>query len=75
MADSPEVMLMLGRIQGTLEAFQKGQEHHTTILLGLDDRLRLVERRATIQGTIGGTTAAVVMTAFTHLIKAKLDLG
>lgn len=74
MADSPDVLLMLGRIQGTLEAVQHRQEHQTTLLVGLDDRLRHVERRAAVHGTIGGATAAMAMTALTQMVKAKLDL-
>ncbi|MBF0610495.1 MAG: hypothetical protein G8345_14955 [Magnetococcales bacterium] len=73
MSDTPELLLMLGRIQGTLEAVQHRQEHHTTLLVNLDDRLRLVERRAAVHGTVGGTAAALAMTAFTQMIKAKLE--
>lgn len=75
MSENNEVMLMLGRIQGSLDAVQKSQDDHSQLLHSMDDRLSYVERKTAIHGVIGGGVMAMVITACVELIKARLEVG
>lgn len=75
MQEETQIILMLGRIQGTLDAVQKQMDGHSEVLFAMDGRLRTVERHAAVHGALGGGMAAMAVSALVQMIKARLELG
>ncbi|MBF0427284.1 MAG: hypothetical protein HQL94_00040 [Magnetococcales bacterium] len=70
-----DLLLSMGKVQGTLEAIQLQQKNMTSWMAKLDDRLRRVERKAAINGMIGGGLVATGFSLLADLMKSKLTGG
>lgn len=70
-----EVVLMLGRVQGTLEQVVATQEVHSKMLQGVDDRLRTVEQKTAVAGAVGGGLAALAVGVGVDFVKARLGVA
>ena len=67
-----DTAMTLGKIKGTIDGIAKRQEEHTHLLTGIDERLRKVETKAAVNGTIGGGVMGLGMAVIIELIKARL---
>lgn len=56
---SEEIMRALGRIEGRLDGLEGGQQRIEGALEKLDDRVRVIETRASIYGGASGGVMAV----------------
>lgn len=70
-----DLLLGMGKVQGILEAIQRRQQDQTRWMAKLDDRLRIVERKAAIQGMVGGAVVALILGALSHIFKGALPGG
>lgn len=71
---SDDMNRALGRIEGKLDlVIQAGQERDKK-LESLDTRLRTVEAKSALYGTVGGTLAGVGVSLIVGTLKDKLGL-
>ncbi|MBF0342300.1 MAG: hypothetical protein HQL95_15250 [Magnetococcales bacterium] len=67
-----DLLLSMGKVQGSLEAIQTQQQHQTDWMAKLDERLRRVERKAAVNGMIGGGLVATGLSILTDLLKSRM---
>ncbi|MBF0213526.1 MAG: hypothetical protein HQM00_08180 [Magnetococcales bacterium] len=70
-----DLLLSMGKVQGSLEAIQTQQQRQTDWMASLDDRLRRVERKAAVNGMIGGGLMATGLTLLADLLKNRMIGG
>lgn len=70
MADQDEVMFILGEIKGQLDGVKKSVDSQSKSLVGIDKRLRTVERTAAVHGAVGGGIVGVGIALISESVKA-----
>ncbi|NGZ05231.1 MAG: hypothetical protein G8237_02635 [Magnetococcales bacterium] len=70
-----DLLLSMGKVQGSLEAIRQQQQHQTDWMAKLDERLRRVERKAALNGMIGGGVAATGFAMLADLLKLRMTGG
>ncbi|MBF0368495.1 MAG: hypothetical protein HQL52_03465 [Magnetococcales bacterium] len=75
MSSHDDTLLILGRIQGSLDLIEKNQQNHTKMLRTMDERLREVETKAAIQASLLGSGAALLTTSMIQFLKGKFGQG
>lgn len=69
-----DVARALGRIESQLEAIQNGQQSHNDRLVGMDDRLRAVEKSSAVHGAVGGVMAATGVTLIVEFLRRSVGV-
>ncbi|MBF0190798.1 MAG: hypothetical protein HQL99_06555 [Magnetococcales bacterium] len=67
-----DLLLSMGKVQGSLEAIREQQQHQTDWMARLDERLRRVERKAAVNGMIGGGVVATGLSVLADLLKTRM---
>ncbi|MBF0272309.1 MAG: hypothetical protein HQL98_09635 [Magnetococcales bacterium] len=67
-----DLLLSMGKVQGSLEAIREQQQHQTDWMARLDERLRRVERKAAVNGMIGGGVMAAGLSVLADLLKTRM---
>lgn len=62
----------IGQLQGTVEAIKEQRQGMTRWMVKLDDRLRMVERRAAVNGMIAGAVVTVAITIVGYFFQVKI---
>lgn len=70
-----DLLLSMGKVQGSLEAIRQQQQHQTDWMARLDERLRRVERKAAVNGMIGGGVVATGFSMLADLLKMRVTGG
>ncbi|MBF0164595.1 MAG: hypothetical protein HQL97_08590 [Magnetococcales bacterium] len=70
-----DLLLSMGKVQGSLEAIQLQQEHQTDWMARLDDRLRRVERKAAVNGMIGGGVVGTGFSVMAEYMRTRMMGG
>lgn len=67
-----DLLLGMGRIQGSLERIQETQQTHTDQLNRLDSRVDGLEGSVKVHSVVGGGLVAAAVAVGIDLVKAKL---
>ncbi|MEO5346734.1 MAG: hypothetical protein H7834_10210 [Magnetococcus sp. YQC-9] len=70
-----DLLLSMGKVQGSLEAIQLQQQHQTDWMAKLDDRLRRVERKAAVNGMIGGGVVGSGLSVMMEMMRSRMMGG
>ncbi|OQX12822.1 MAG: hypothetical protein BWK73_13995 [Thiothrix lacustris] len=71
---SDELNRALGRIEGKMDLLLDKEKEQDKKLEGIDARLRTVETKSAVYGTVGGTLAGVGVSLIVGTLKSKLGI-
>lgn len=63
-----DLLLGMGKMQGSLESILRRQEEQTKWIARIDERLRCVERKAAVHGMISGGIVGVIVAIFGQMV-------
>lgn len=72
---SEEIMRAIGKLEGKLDAVYETSKSNSTKLDTMDGRLRSVENKSAVYGSIGGTVAGVGVSLLVASLKDKIGMS